>query len=97
MFSGREADLHTYQEDGNKQSLVYDLVEPFRAVVDDMTLQLFQRTLTRGDVYQTLSGEVRLNEELRRYILASCRVESLRIDKVCKWVKDTLDGYSEVV
>jgi len=84
--------LHTYQEDGNKQSLVYDLVEPFRAVVDDMMLQLFQRTLKRGDVYQTLSGECRLNEELRRYILASCHVEASRIDRLCKWLRDVLVG-----
>ncbi len=64
---------------GNKG--VYDLVEPFRPKVDAKVFSFFQRTtFHRGDFYQLLSGECRLNEQLRRYILATCRIEQTEID-----------------
>lgn len=85
--------LHSFQGDGKKDSLVYDLMEPFRASIDYMVLQFFAKTtFKRGDFTQALSGECRLNEELRRFILASCRVPNVEIDKLCRWLRSTLES-----
>ncbi len=43
-----------------------------------------------GMIYQVLSGECRLNEQLRRYILASCRVSQAEIDALISWLRKTL-------
>ena len=83
--------LHTCQE-GCVNILAYDLMEPFRAVVDAKVLAFFEKTtFKKGDFIQTFSGEVRLNEELRRYILASCRVQNTDIDELVHWLKATLE------
>ena len=83
--------LHSYQD--GKQSLVFDLMEPFRAQVDYLVLQFFQKTvLKKGDFIQWFTGECRMNEELRRYILASCRIKNEDIDKLCKWLRTTLES-----
>jgi CRISPR/Cas system-associated endonuclease Cas1 len=72
-------------------SLVYDLIEPFRAEVDKQVLTFFRlTTFHRGDFYQVLSGECRLNEQLRRYILASCRVSQVEIDACVAWLRKML-------
>lgn len=86
--------LHTYSyyENETKYSLVYDLMEPFRPVVDRHILNFFRETvLKKGDVYQTFKGEARLSEGLRRYILASCRVNSIEIDRLARWLRAALD------
>ena len=71
--------LHITRE-GN-QAFVYDLMEPFRSLVDMRVLDLFDKmTFKRGDFVQSVSGEVRLNEELGRYVVATCRVSNLDID-----------------
>ena len=72
--------------DGN-QSLVYDLMEPFRSLVDAKVLDFFSKsTFKRGDFVQSVDGECRLNEELRRYIIATCRMPNLDIDKLVEQV-----------
>ncbi len=72
-------------------SLVFDLVEPFRPKVDAKVFSFFQKTtFHRGDFYQVLSGECRLNEQLRRYILASCRVSQVEIDACVAWLRKML-------
>ena len=81
--------LHAYQAE--KNTLCHDLMEPFRAVIDAKMLDFFDKTtFKRGDFYQVLSGECRLNEELRRYILANCRVAQSDIDALAVWLKRTL-------
>ena len=83
--------LHSYEQ--NKDSLVFDIMEPFRAQVDHLVLSFFQKTTFRkGDFIQALSGEARMNEELRRYILASCRVSDREIDKLCRRLRNTLEN-----
>lgn len=82
--------LHAYQEGRN--SLAFDLMEPFRAVVDSMVLEMFQKTkFSKGDFIQTETGEVRMSDELRRYLLASCRVKDAEIDKVSRWLRSTIE------
>jgi CRISP-associated protein Cas1 len=83
--------LHSYRGEG-KNSLVFDLMEPFRAVVDAMVLAFFQKTtFKKGDFYQEVSGECRMNDELRRFIAASIRVSSIDIDKMIRWLRATLE------
>lgn len=85
--------LHSYEGE-NKPSLVFDLMEPFRAIVDDMVLSFFQKTtFKKGDFIQSFSGEARMNEELRRYILASCRVNFIEVDRLCRWLRSTLEDW----
>lgn len=83
--------LHAYRE--GKHTLVFDIMEQFRSTVDYMVLQFFQKTtFKKGDFTQAFSGEARLNEELRRYILASCRISNIEIDRLARWLKLTLEG-----
>jgi len=84
--------LHTRQE--YMPALAWDVMECFRAVVDHMVFSLFQKTVFhKGDFRQELSGECRMgNEELKRYVLASCRVDYIKIDQLCRWLRSTLEG-----
>ncbi len=86
--------LH-FRSDRVVNSLVHDLQEPFRALVDVKLLAFFlTTTFHRGDFYQILSGECRLNEQLRRYILASCRLPQPEIDSLITWLVQTVTGAS---
>ena len=68
-------------------------MEPFRAKVDEKVLTFFRNTtFYHGDFYQVLSGECRMNEQLRRYIFASCRVQQDEIDALISWSRKTLGG-----
>lgn len=88
--------LHTYEWGKNgvyKTSLCFDLMEPFRAVVDHLVLSLFQKiTFKRGDFYQSTTGEVQMSDGLKQYILASCRVSHKEIDTLCRWLRATLES-----
>jgi len=83
--------LHTAEDGAN--SLVYDLMECFRPVVDSMVLDIFRKTtFHRGDYLQWYSGEVRLNDELKRYVLSSCRIDDKSIDVQVRWLKGLLES-----
>jgi len=74
-----------------RRSLAYDLMEPHRAMVDAKVFSFFRKTtFQKGDFYQVLSGECRVNEELRRYILATCRISQEAIDSTVQWLKETI-------
>jgi CRISPR-associated endonuclease Cas1 len=82
--------LHNSEDGGNL--LAYDLMECFRSDVDAMVLSLFGKTtFTKGDYVQWYTGECRLNEELRRYVLAECRVDNAHIDVQCRWLRALLE------
>ena len=84
--------LHT-TEDERAHSLVYDLQECFRPVIDSMILDLFRRTtFHQGDFIQWYSGECRLNDELKRYVIASCRIDDRAIDIQVTWLKNLLES-----
>lgn len=81
--------LHVSREGG--QPLVYDLMEPFRSVVDMSVLTLLDKmTFKRGDFIQSLDGECRLNEGLRRFVVTTCRVPNLDIDRLVERVLDII-------
>jgi len=72
--------LHVSRE-GN-QAFVYDLMEPFRSPIDMKVLDLFDKMIfKRGDFIQSVNGECRLNEGLRNYVVATCRVSNFEIDR----------------
>ena len=79
--------LHATREGG--QPFVYDLMEPFRSVVDMSVLDFFGKTIfKKGDFVQTTSGECHLNEGLRKYIVAKCRVPNRDIDQFVERIMD---------
>ncbi len=83
--------LHTAEDGAN--SLVYDLEECFRPAVDTMILDIFKKTtFHRGDFIQWFTGETRLNDELKRFILASCRIDNRAIDIQVRWLKGLLES-----
>lgn len=88
--------LHTYEWGKNgvhKTSLVFDLMEPFRALVDDLVFSLFQKTtFKKGDSFQGVSGEVYMSEGFKKYVLASCRVNHVEVDRLCRWLRTTLES-----
>ncbi len=82
--------LHASREGG--QPFVYDLMEPFRSLVDMNVLDIFDRmTFRKGDFIQTTSGECQLNEGLRRYVVARCRVPNRDIDTFVERVMGMID------
>ena len=84
--------LHSY--DGLKSSLVYDLMEPFRPMIDRLVLNFFRETtLKKGDFIQAFSGEARLSDGLRKYILSSCRVDHIQIDRLCRLLREKLEAW----
>jgi CRISPR-associated endonuclease Cas1 len=82
--------LHIVADGGNL--LAWDLMECFRPAVDAMVLDMFQKTIfCKGDFIQWYTGECRLNDELKRYVLAECRIKDARIDLQCKWLRAMID------
>ncbi len=81
--------LHA-DKDG-RDSLVYDLMELYRPIVDETVLRLFGKlTLKKGDVLSVDDGSVRLNPELARLVLASCGMPQKDIDASAKWLRDEI-------
>jgi CRISPR-associated protein Cas1 len=75
----------------HRDSLVYDLMELYRAKVDDKVLRLFSTiTLKKGDIIPVNDGSVRLNPQLARYVVASCSLSQAEIDKGALWLKSML-------
>ena len=75
----------------HRDSLIYDLQELFRPVVDDKVLQFIERnTLKRGDILPVTDGSCRLNPELARLVVASCKVSQSSVDEKALWLKSLL-------
>ena len=75
-----------------RDSLVYDLIELFRPLVDALVLKLIQTTtFKKGDFIPMHNGAVRLNQQLARYVVATCQVPQARIEEGVKWLKSLLD------
>ncbi|SRR6266487_435930 len=86
--------LHANQK-GCTNVLVYDLMEPFRADVDAKVFAFFGKTtFKKGDFYQVINGECRVNEELRRFIIATCRIPQDNISGIVNWLVKTLKKQS---
>jgi CRISPR-associated endonuclease Cas1 len=84
--------LHASHEDRN--ALVWDIMECFRPIVDASVLAFFQRNIfSKVDFTEEVSGECRMNnEELKRYVLALCRINPIEIDRVVRWLRNILEN-----
>ena len=83
--------LHTDEEGTN--SLAWDLMECFRPAVDTTVLDLFSKTTFHlGDFIQWHDGQCRLNDEYKRYVLATCRIDTKRIDVQVRWLRSLLES-----
>lgn len=78
--------LHADQQ--GRDSLVYDLMELFRANVDALVLHFIKRTLFHaGDMTLAHNGSIRFHPELARYLVATCRLPQSEIDQGACWLK----------
>jgi CRISPR-associated protein Cas1 len=83
--------LHA-DKDG-RDSLAYDLMEAYRPQVDQLVLKLFMETTFRkGMVIQLESGECKLNPQLARTVVLTCRVPQRDVDAAAKWVAGVLQS-----
>ncbi len=75
----------------NRDSLVYDLIEPLRAKIDDKVLGFFSKiTMKKGDLDILSTGQVVLSAEFARYLMASCRIPSENAIVEVDWFKGAI-------
>ena len=75
----------------HRDSLVYDLMEGYRAGVDHLVLQrLAKTTFGKGDLMKTPDGTVKFHPQLSRYLLTVCRLPQAEIDEGAAWLKAQL-------
>ncbi len=80
-----------HADKASRHSLVYDLMETLRPLVDGRLLKvLVKRTFTRGDFTQTTDGACRLHPQLARFIVASCRVNDQAVQEQARGLRDAL-------
>ncbi|MGO8948006.1 MAG: CRISPR-associated endonuclease Cas1 [Ktedonobacterales bacterium] len=74
-----------------RDSLVYDLMEPFRGTVDSLVLRfLSAHTLHYGDMTRVHDGSCRLHPQLARAVVAACKLPQEPIHAAAVWLRDTL-------
>ena len=90
--SGLDAACGVLHADRNgRDSLLYDLFEPFRAVADEQVLSFFNRnTLKKGDITLFPSGEIALNPELARYLVTSTAIDARKLQSCVSWFKNEI-------
>jgi len=75
----------------NRDSLVFDMMEPHRAHVDRLILHMFaSHVLSKGEFMSTSDGSVQFNPQFARYIAATCRIEQDEIDMSAEWLKEVV-------
>jgi len=75
----------------DRDSLVYDMMELYRPMVDDLVLCLLKKiTFTKGDYMTTTDGTFKWNPQLSRYIAASCRLPQKEVDAGTTWLRSRL-------
>ncbi len=74
-----------------RDSLLWDLIEPHRAEVDAGVLDFFSKiSLRKGDMVMTSSGEVAVNPELSRHMVASINIDRGQFKDTVKWFREQL-------
>lgn len=78
-----------------RDSLVYDLMEPERAAVDDLVLRFIaQTTFHAADFCRhpkgSPDGTIHLHPQMARLVIAACRIPQSRLDQHTKWLRDLL-------
>ncbi len=74
-----------------RDSLVYDVMEPLRGIVDGLVLRFLSgHTLHYGDITRVTDGSCRLHPQLARVVVAACKVPQETIDAQATWLRVTL-------
>jgi CRISP-associated protein Cas1 len=64
-----------------RDSLVFDIMEPFRPAVDEKVLELVTSAkFTYGDFVETSSGQVKLHPALAKFVVSTCCIPWKSID-----------------
>jgi CRISPR-associated protein Cas1 len=80
-----------HADSDSRLSLVFDLIEPLRAVVDARVYSFFKReTFSRGDFSTATDGRVMFNPELLRFLVASCKLDDSISGGIVSWFKEYL-------
>lgn len=83
--------LHSDRDD--RDSLVYDLMEPLRPAVDGSALNLLRKTsFTYGDFVRGNEGACRLHPQLARYVVAHCQLADANVIEQVKHLRQVLIG-----
>lgn len=76
---------------GYRDSLVYDLMEPYRPIVDALVLDfLCSSTFQIGDFTKVSDGSIRLHPQLARSLVVTWRVEDRRISEGAAALRDLM-------
>jgi len=71
-----------HADKAGRDSLTYDLIEPFRGLIDDKLLNLFDTLqLCKGDISESPNGSVRLSPHVARYVIERTTLPQTAIDK----------------
>ena len=71
----------------HRDSLVYDLIECERGTVEGLVLDFLAGIkLTAGDLVRVSDGSCRLQPQLARSVVASCRAPQEYIEEHAKWL-----------
>jgi CRISP-associated protein Cas1 len=74
-----------------RDSLVYDVMEPLRGMVDGLVLRfLSEHVLHYGDITRVNDGSCRLHPQLARVVVAACKLPQETIDQQATWLRETL-------
>jgi CRISPR/Cas system-associated endonuclease Cas1 len=77
--------------EGGGDSLVYDVMEPLRGMVDGLVLRfLAAHTLHYGDLTRVNDGSCRLHPQLARAVVAVCKLSQETIKAQVSWLRETL-------
>jgi len=80
-----------HADSDSRLSLVFDLIEPLRGVVDGRVFSFFKReTFSRGDFSTATDGRVMFNPKLLRYLVASCKLDDSISGGIVSWFKEYL-------
>jgi CRISPR-associated protein Cas1 len=70
-----------HSDDRHRDTLVYDVMEPYRPVVDEKVIGLVTNArFTYGDFVTTKEGQVRLHPALAKFVVATCVIPWIEID-----------------
>ncbi len=87
--------LHSGRRD--RDSLVYDMMEPLRATVDNQVLNLLRKgTLVYGDFVRGNDGACRLHPQFARYVVVTCRLIDSHMEEHVRWLQKFFVGRTTV-
>jgi CRISPR-associated endonuclease Cas1 len=80
-----------HADDPNRDSLVFDVMEPLRGALDERYLSfLAQHTFGAGDFQARTDGSVAIHPSLLRVLTEICRLPQRRVDDEVRWLREIL-------